>query len=44
MAIPVVIGIVILVSVTLYVQPKMKALAQSSFEDGQTNTQYWLSL
>ena len=36
MAIPVVIGIVILVSVTLYVQPKMKALAQSSFEDGQT--------
>ena len=36
MAIPVIIGIVILVSVTMYVQPKMKALAQSSFEDGQT--------
>ena len=36
MAVPVMLGIVILVSVTMYVQPKMKALAKSSFEDGQT--------
>ena len=36
MAIPVILGIVILVGVTMYVQPKMKALAKSSFEDGQT--------
>ena len=36
MVIPVFAGIVILVFVTMYVQPKMKALAKSAFEDGQT--------
>ena len=36
MVIPVFAGIVILVLVTMYVQPKMKALAKSAFEDGQT--------
>ena len=36
MVVPVVVGIVILIFTTMYVQPKMKALAQSAFEDGQT--------
>jgi ATP-binding cassette subfamily C protein LapB len=36
MVIPVGIGIAILLLTTFYLQPKMKALAQSSFEDGQT--------
>lgn len=36
MVVPLAIGIVILVVATLYVQPRMKALAQHSFEDGQS--------
>lgn len=36
MAAPVFIGIVILFLTTLYLQPKMKALAKHTFEDGQT--------
>ena len=36
MVIPVGIGIAILLITTFYLQPKMRALAQSSFEDGQT--------
>jgi ATP-binding cassette subfamily C protein LapB len=36
MAIPVVIGILVLLIVTLYIQPRMKALAKHSFEDGQS--------
>ena len=36
MVIPVVIGIVIMLAVTMYIQPRMKALAKHSFEDGQT--------
>lgn len=36
MAIPVVLGILVLLIVTLYIQPRMKALAKHSFEDGQS--------
>jgi len=36
MVVPVILGILVLLSVTLYIQPKMKALAKHSFEDGQT--------
>lgn len=36
MAIPVVLGIFALLFVTLYIQPRMKALAKHSFEDGQS--------
>lgn len=36
MAIPVVLGIIALLFVTLYIQPRMKALAKHSFEDGQS--------
>lgn len=36
MVVPVLIGIGIMVAVTLYVQPRLKALAQVNFEDGQT--------
>jgi ATP-binding cassette subfamily C protein LapB len=36
MALPVVIGIFCVIAVTLYIQPRMKALAKSSFEDGQS--------
>lgn len=36
MAIPVVLGILALLFVTLYIQPRMKALAKHSFEDGQS--------
>jgi len=36
MAVPVVLGILVLLFVTLYIQPRMKALAKHSFEDGQS--------
>ena len=36
MVLPVLIGIGIMVAVTLYVQPRLKALAQVNFEDGQS--------
>jgi ATP-binding cassette subfamily C protein LapB len=36
MAVPVVLGILALLFVTLYIQPRMKALAKHSFEDGQS--------
>ena len=36
MVIPVILGIAVLLGVTLYIQPRMKALAKHSFEDGQT--------
>ena len=36
MALPVVIGIFCVIAVTLYIQPRMKALAKSSFDDGQS--------
>lgn len=36
MALPVFVGIVVLFLTTLYLQPKMKALAKHTFEDGQT--------
>jgi len=36
MALPVVIGVISLMAITLYIQPRMKALAKSSFEDGQS--------
>lgn len=36
MAIPVVLGVLALLFVTLYIQPRMKALAKHSFEDGQS--------
>lgn len=36
MAIPVVLGIGALLFITLYIQPRMKALAKHSFEDGQS--------
>ena len=36
MVIPVVAGIVVMLAVTMYIQPRMKALAKHSFEDGQT--------
>ena len=36
MALPVFLGIVVLFLTTLYLQPKMKALAKHTFEDGQT--------
>lgn len=36
MALPVFIGIIVLFLTTLYLQPKMKALAKNTFEDGQT--------
>ena len=35
MAVPVFIGIAILVGATLYIQPRMKKISESSFEDGQ---------
>ncbi|GIS16305.1 MAG: hypothetical protein CM15mP117_17370 [Alphaproteobacteria bacterium] len=36
MVVPVILGIVVLLVTTIYVQPRMKALAEKSFEDGQT--------
>ncbi len=36
MVVPLAIGILILIVATIYVQPRMKALAQHSFEDGQS--------
>ncbi len=36
MVVPVILGIVVLLITTIYVQPRMKALAEKSFEDGQT--------
>ncbi|MDB4215148.1 type I secretion system permease/ATPase [Burkholderiaceae bacterium] len=36
MVLPVLAGILILVAATLYVQPRLKALAKHSFEDGQS--------
>ena len=36
MVIPVVVGILVMLTVTMYIQPRMKALAKHSFEDGQT--------
>jgi len=36
MVVPVVAGICIMLVVTAYIQPRMKALAKHSFEDGQT--------
>jgi ATP-binding cassette subfamily C protein LapB len=36
MVIPVFVGILVLVLVTLYLQPRLKALAKHSFEDGQS--------
>jgi ATP-binding cassette subfamily C protein LapB len=36
MVVPVLIGMVCLLAVTLYLQPRLKALAKHSFEDGQS--------
>ena len=36
MAIPVLLGVLVLLLITLYIQPRMKALAKHSFEDGQS--------
>ena len=36
MVVPVILGILVLLITTIYVQPRMKALAEKSFEDGQT--------
>ena len=36
MVVPVIVGILVMLAVTMYIQPRMKALAKHSFEDGQT--------
>lgn len=35
MVVPVLIGVAILIGATLYIQPRMKKISESSFEDGQ---------
>ena len=36
MVIPVLLGVIVLLVITLYLQPRLKALAKHSFEDGQS--------
>lgn len=36
MVLPVLLGIIIMIAVTFYVQPRLKALAEINFEDGQS--------